>query len=276
MTGPRTITVTGARGGSGASTVAAALALFGAREHPTELVTHDLDDMTALLGLTAPGLQTPTALTPQLNLVGEHAAGQARLVVIDAGSRLEAPQTPGRSEHYVVVRGPCYLALRRLVRAESDRYNGVILVTEPGRSLRASDVAEVLGLPIVAEVAHHPAIARSIDAGLLPARIDRLQPLHTLRALALALPRHPAHRRARTLTGTRPTTPTPTPDRAERTPQESGKDLPCPLFSGHGGRGPGRRARIGRVGARVCRPRRSVASAQHRTVASRGGRLLPR
>jgi hypothetical protein len=52
--------------------------------------------------------------------------------------------------------------------------------------------------------------------------------------------------------------------------------LPCPLFSGHGGRGLGGGARIGGVGGRVCRPPEERACVEHRTVASRGGRLLPR
>ena len=61
MTSPRTICLTGARGGSGTSTVAAALALFAARQHPTELVAHNRDDMAALLGL--PIIGNPEAVT---------------------------------------------------------------------------------------------------------------------------------------------------------------------------------------------------------------------
>ncbi len=50
-----TITLTGARGGQGTSTTAAALALLAARRgHRVELITDDLDTMTALLGLPAP------------------------------------------------------------------------------------------------------------------------------------------------------------------------------------------------------------------------------
>ena len=64
----------------------------------------------------------------------------------------------------------CYLSMRRAV-ASPTRPDGIILVTEPGRSLRATDVARVVGVPVVATVDHDPAIARAIDAGLLAARI---------------------------------------------------------------------------------------------------------
>ena len=39
----------------------------------------------------------------------------SEFVVIDRGSRPDAPQSPEVAERYIVVRGPCYLALRSLV-----------------------------------------------------------------------------------------------------------------------------------------------------------------
>ena len=52
----------------------------------------------------------------------------------------------------LVVRG-CYLALRRAVRmAPTARAAGVVLVEESGRALGARDVADVLGLPVLATV----------------------------------------------------------------------------------------------------------------------------
>ena len=50
---------------------------------------------------------------------------------------------------------------------------GLVVVTEAGRALDAGDVAEVLGVPVVAEVAVDPAVARVVDAGLLLARPPR-------------------------------------------------------------------------------------------------------
>ncbi|MEY2524938.1 MAG: hypothetical protein QOJ66_3503, partial [Ilumatobacteraceae bacterium] len=51
----QTITVVGARGGSGTSMIAAAAALCAARLLPTELVAADVGSAAALLGLVAAG-----------------------------------------------------------------------------------------------------------------------------------------------------------------------------------------------------------------------------
>ena len=83
MTSHRTICLTGARGGSGTSTVAAALALAAARHHSTELIAHDRDAMAALLGLPADDRDIPASVAPQLDLRAD--PGSASVVVIDAG-----------------------------------------------------------------------------------------------------------------------------------------------------------------------------------------------
>jgi hypothetical protein len=72
----------------------------------------------------------------------------------------------------VLVTRPCYLSLRRAVR-EPTRPSGVVLVDEPGRSLRRHDVEHALGAPVDAVVAVDPAIARAVDAGLLATRLPR-------------------------------------------------------------------------------------------------------
>ena len=81
----------------------------------------------------------------------------------------------------VVVRG-CYLTLRRAVRAPRPlaRASGVVLVAEPGRSLGRRDVADVLDRPVLAEVPVRAAIARAVDAGLLPTRLPEVlaRPVH--------------------------------------------------------------------------------------------------
>ena len=261
----RTIRISGARGGHGASTVAAALALFSARHQPTALVAHDPADMAALLGVAPPEAEDAVVpVAPDLEL-GRRVGVAPGLVVVDAGSRLEGPQRRDGDEEYVVVRGPCYLALRSLMVAQAGRYDGVILVNEPARSLGASDVAEVLGLPVVAQVTQHPAVSRSVDAGVLPSRIHRLAALGPLRPLALAPPRRAASRYA--LTASAPV-PEPTghrhPTGPEQAPEESGTDLPCSLFSEHGGRRPGRATRIGVVGGQVRCPLRRPWRARHR------------
>lgn len=92
-----------------------------------------------------------------------------RHVVIDAG--LEPPAWLRLASHHdlLVVRG-CYLALRHASRL-AHRPSGVILVSEPGRALGRRDVEAVSGGPVIAEVGWDPAIARTIDAGLLAGRI---------------------------------------------------------------------------------------------------------
>jgi len=174
----RTITVTGARGGQGTSTVAAALALFAAGRGPTTLVAADRRAMSTLLGVPDQGDER-VVVTPTLTLAAATEAWiEPTLVrVIDAGTTTAGPPEPEECERYVVVRGPCYLALASVLAASGRTPDGVILVAEEGRSLTARDVAEVTGLAVVATVEAAPRVARSIDAGLLVARLPRLVPL---------------------------------------------------------------------------------------------------
>ena len=72
----------------------------------------------------------------------------------------------------LLVLRPCYLALRRAAQSEI-RPSGVILICEPGRSLGSSEVSDVLGVPVRAEVPFDPAVARVVDAGLLTTRVPR-------------------------------------------------------------------------------------------------------
>lgn len=102
-------------------------------------------------------------------------------VIIDAGCALSADR-PGvdavravlldRGRSLLVARA-CYLGLRRAARG-GWRADGVVVVTEPGRSLAARDVADVLGAPVLAEVTLDPAVARAVDAGLLVRRVPRV------------------------------------------------------------------------------------------------------
>jgi len=72
----------------------------------------------------------------------------------------------------LLVLRPCYLALRRAVRA-GGRADGVVLVVEPGRALGRRDVEQVLDAPVVATVELDPSVARAVDAGLLVRRPQR-------------------------------------------------------------------------------------------------------
>lgn len=202
------------KGGSGTSVVSAALALQLASTAPTLLV--DLaGDAPAVLGMPDPSgsgvsdwlsgsgldraaldrLAVTAARDLRLIPVGKEpmpASGGERLaaalvgsqpVVVDCGSQivggLGAGVAAAATCSLLVVR-PCYLALRRAIAAPF-RPSGVVLVDEGERSLGASDVAEVLGVPVRAVVPWDPRVARAVDAGLLAARLPR-----SLRALAAA------------------------------------------------------------------------------------------
>lgn len=80
------------------------------------------------------------------------------------------PVLCGAGASILVVRA-CYLALRRAVRAgvSADR---VVLVVEPGRALDGTDVSRALGLPVL-DISWDPAVARTVDAGLMSSRLPR-------------------------------------------------------------------------------------------------------
>jgi hypothetical protein len=98
-----------------------------------------------------------------------------RPTVVDCGSRLDdaALAVAAAAPLSLLVLRPCYLALRRAVAAPI-RPSGVVLVGEPGRSLDASDVEDVLGVPVRVQIPYDPAIARAIDAGILISRLPRV------------------------------------------------------------------------------------------------------
>jgi hypothetical protein len=204
-----TVTLIGARGGSGTSTVAAALALHTAEEVPTALLTHDPTAMARLLGTTGavPAPDHPFAAGPRLTVAGLEGP-RATVTIIDAGPAATAAHaSPAAGHRYAVLRGPCYLALATLVSLPDLRPDGVILVAEPGRSLSAADASEVLGVPVVATVPVRSSIARLLDAGLLAGRPSEIPGLgHLSDALVrrvepfAAVPRPVAHRSAEGLT----------------------------------------------------------------------------
>lgn len=194
------------KGGAGASVVAAAHALVSGAESDTVLV--DLDgDQPALLGIDEPGagvadwlragdevpidaldrLLVPIAgrthLLPRGHgpLSPDRAALLATLlrhgprrVVIDAGTRpVDAAATLAMAaDRSILVTRSCYLAMRR-VASSGVTPTEIVLVEEPERALAPSDVATVCGAPVRTRVRWDPAIARSVDAGLLARRLPR-------------------------------------------------------------------------------------------------------
>ena len=189
------------KGGQGCTTVTAALALA---QRGSRLID-TTGDLPAVLGLpepSGPGIcdlladdqplevaaierlatPSPTPLvsagsTPAAAVPEHRWAELAATLTADRGAWfLDAGTNPAagslaHNRRLLVVRN-CYLALRRAV-AHPVRPDGVVLVAEPGRALAAIDVEAVLTAPVVAEIAIDPAVARTIDAGLLAARLPR-------------------------------------------------------------------------------------------------------
>jgi hypothetical protein len=209
------ISLVGVCGGSGTSTIGAVLALFASRMVGVELVTENVKLTSALLGLGEPA-ESPAEVAPGLVLT-TRSSGNAGLVVIDGGTLGSEQLTGKRSgeRRIGVLRGPCYLALRVLMAAEHD-LDGLILLAEPGRALNERDVADVAGLKVLATVIAAPAIARTVDAGLLACRYRNLTEFRPLRRwLTLQLDPFPT-RRSHSRSA------------APNHPSMSGTDLPLP------------------------------------------------
>ena len=192
-----------AKGGSGTTVVACALALGAGHGRPVVLV--DLGgDLPTALGLPEPSgpgvtdwLISPTAGAPELTGLGvgvrdgvqliprgnaqppddqwprlAQALALPALVVVDAGTGTPPRSLHDAAEYSLLVTRPCFIALRRAQQLAL-RPTGIVLVDEPGRALTSSDVEHALGVPVVAEVHLDPAVARAVDAGLLVARLPR-------------------------------------------------------------------------------------------------------
>lgn len=197
------------KGGSGTTVVATSLALLLSRRSPGGSLIVDLaGDVASVLAVPeppGPGAAEwsvapevgPEALTrlvtpvgPRLGLIGRGvgttdgtriAAGLGSLatserpVVVDCGivdSGAAGLEVASEATISLLILRPCYLALRRAIRAPI-RPSSVVLVDEPERVLSPSDVADTLGVPIVAIVPIESGIARAVDAGLLSARLPR-------------------------------------------------------------------------------------------------------
>jgi hypothetical protein len=205
-----------AKGGSGATVVAGAIAGFSA-EHHTTLAVDMAGDLPGALGLdrcdaigvsnwlssvtTAPadGLRRlEHDVSGQLSLLSYGTAvvsseapwtllaacfrADERHVVVDAGLATQpgAAVLASHADASVLVIRPCYLALRRATQLPTHP-SAIVLIDEPGRSLRDGDVADALGAPVVARLCVDAAVARTVDAGLFASHRPRsLRPLQTL------------------------------------------------------------------------------------------------
>jgi len=193
-----------AKGGSGTTVIAAALALVLSQRDATTNPTTVVDlagDLPAALGIAEPAgpgvrdwmasstadaaalqrLCVAVSDTLQLLPVGnalpiiDRWADLAETlrrhaVVVDAGTGVPPAPLIAAADHNLLVTRPCYLALR-LATASGVQPTGIVLVGEPGRALTARDIERAVGAPVVAELHYDPTVARAVDAGLLAARL---------------------------------------------------------------------------------------------------------
>ena len=140
----------------------------------------DIDDMTTLLPhremphtRSAPFAEPTEARWREL---GSWLEAWARStdgeVWIDAGTGQPPAALATCVEQRWLVTRPCYLSLRRAAGA-AVRPTGVVLVDEPGRSLRVCDVERATAAPVVTRLLLDPRVARAVDAGLLMSRPPR-------------------------------------------------------------------------------------------------------
>lgn len=141
-----------------------------------DALTCRITDRLDLLPLGSRAGASPGDVPPESGaaLAAAFAGGPA--AVVDAG-RAEHPFQRALVEvadaSVVVIRG-CYLALRRAVDDDLvARAAGVVVLTEPERALAPSDVADILGAPVLAAVEVTPKVARAVDAGVLLHRPPR-------------------------------------------------------------------------------------------------------
>lgn len=115
--------------------------------------------------------------SPAADLLVARLRCESRTIVVDAGTLgaagdgFAAPFVSSADRSILVIR-PCYLALRR-ASSVPVHPDGIVVVSEPGRSLGSDDITAVIGAPVVAEVRVEPRIARVVDAGLLCSRMPR-------------------------------------------------------------------------------------------------------
>jgi hypothetical protein len=143
---------------------------------PAEALDRLAVEVAPGLLLIPPG--TPRLLAPPAAAEAGAALGAALQraevpCVIDAG-RADMPaarMTVELADVSIVVLRGCYLGLRRAVNAPlTARASGIAFVDEPGRSLGAAEVRDVLERPVLTRVPVRPAIARAVDAGVVAVR----------------------------------------------------------------------------------------------------------
>ena len=199
------------KGGSGTSTITAALALLTGSSSSAPVLCLDLaGDLPAVFGTSqsTPGLSEWLTRETDLDIFdlcldgghGVHLLPLGSLplpdiganawnrllafldeatrhgveVIVDAGTALlpEIFTRVSSGRRTLLVIRPCYLALRRAMQSELAA-DGIVLVTGGDRVLTRADVESVLRIPVLAECPLDPDVARRVDAGLFHSRLPK-------------------------------------------------------------------------------------------------------
>lgn len=201
------IIFTSPKGGNGTTVTAAAHALLSAHRNVRTVLIDLCGDIPATLGMPEPtgsgvndwlsessaagtstlmscGIEAEHNLLvlprgrqfidgePRWAALAEFITGSPHNIVVDAGVAALPSVLAGSGATVATVVRPCYLTLRRGVMLP--RPVNAYIVNEDGRALTVNDVVQVLGAGHHTVVPHSSAIARAVDAGLLPSRVDRL------------------------------------------------------------------------------------------------------
>lgn len=199
------ITLWSVKGGSGTSVTTALLAIASAQLELTTVLDAD-GDIPAIFGKSSgsAGLgdwwqagnavgvdalfRLAITISPTLSVIPsgtrptkpsidrDFDLGDSGTVLVDGGTIRDADGIGAsfvkRSQTSLLVMRPCYLAARRAVES-SLRVDGIVLVEEPGRALRASDFSDVIGAPVVATLPWDLSVARTVDSGRFGNRVPR-------------------------------------------------------------------------------------------------------
>lgn len=194
------------KGGSGCSTVAAALALHAA-DRGGGLAVDLRADLVGLLGIVQPavGLGSwsmaypdvatdalarievelrdgvgllpggPEQIAPELPsaVLTGLLARDPRVVVVDCGTdeRWRYGVVP-HSDRSVLVMNPCYVSCARAACGPTP--TSVVVVRAPWHAIGDREVETVVGAPVVASIPLDRAVATATDAGLFVARVPRV------------------------------------------------------------------------------------------------------
>jgi hypothetical protein len=172
----RVVQFHGAKGGQGTSTTACLFAIthanLGLRVH---LLPRRSPERATELAVVC-GHSGFTSSEGWANLAngltwGDEIPESTEMVVTDELLEHEVIGFGHTFETVLVVRN-CFLALHACIERPR-HYDHIVYIEEPGRALRSTDVVSVLGSTPMTKLEYDPAIARSVDAGLLTTRVPR-------------------------------------------------------------------------------------------------------